>query len=94
MIKKFAEILAVEIGNAALYYLPFGGIYIVGGVTHGIMEQLELPEKNEEFIAKIYAKGRLEGAIRRVPLFLVRPGVELGLLGAEECAMRTFEKHS
>jgi len=67
---------------------------VVGGVTHGIMDHLEYPDKNEEFIHKIYQKGRLESCIRRVPLFLVKPGVELGLMGAEECAYRQLEKHA
>jgi glucokinase len=33
VIEKFAEILAVEVGNMALKVLPSGGIYLVGGVT-------------------------------------------------------------
>lgn len=92
VIRKFTEIYATEIGNAALYYLPFGGIYLVGGVTAGLMQHLELPEKNEEFMQRIYSKGRLEACVRRVPIFLVNPQVELGLLGAEECAYRQLEK--
>lgn len=41
VIKKFAEILAVEVGNMALKTLPYGGVYLVGGVTVGIMDYLE-----------------------------------------------------
>ena len=40
VIEKFAEILAVEVGNTALKLMPFGGIYLVGGVTTGIMDYL------------------------------------------------------
>jgi len=41
VVKKFTEILAVEVGNMALKTLPFGGIYLVGGVTTGIADYLE-----------------------------------------------------
>ena len=36
VIEKFTEILAVEVGNMALKTLPYGGIYLTGGVLHGI----------------------------------------------------------
>ena len=38
VIEKFAEILAVEVGNHALKTLPYGGIFLIGGVTIGISE--------------------------------------------------------
>jgi len=41
VIAKFAEILAVEVGNVALKFLPYGGIYLVGGVAFGIKDFLE-----------------------------------------------------
>lgn len=88
VIQKFAEILAVEVGNCALKYLPMGGIYLVGGVTHGIINYLEFGGTNDIFLKQVYDKGRLEPAVRRVPLYVVRPEVELGLLGTEECAFR------
>jgi glucokinase len=36
VVEKFAEILAVEVGNHALKTLPYGGIFLIGGVTNGI----------------------------------------------------------
>lgn len=36
VIEKFTEIFAVEVGNMALKCLPYGGIYLTGGVTAGI----------------------------------------------------------
>jgi glucokinase len=41
VIKKFSEIFAVEVGNVALKLLPYGGIYLVGGVATGIKDYLE-----------------------------------------------------
>jgi glucokinase len=69
----------------ALKTLPYGGIYLVGGLTMGIMDYLET---NDFFIETMYQKGRLSHAVRRVPVFIVKPEVELGILGVEECAFR------
>lgn len=91
VIQKFAEILAVEIGNQCIYYLPAGGLYLVGGVTHGIMDYLLLGQTNQKFLDTIYAKGRLEPAVRRTPIFVVKPHIELGILGTEEFAFRQLE---
>lgn len=85
VVHKITEILAVEVGNMALKTLPYGGIYLVGGLTMGIMGYLET---NNFFIETIYQKGRLSHAVRRVPIFVVKPDVELGILGVEECAFR------
>ena len=38
VVEKFAEIFACAVGNCALSYLPYGGIYLIGGVTNGISE--------------------------------------------------------
>jgi glucokinase len=40
VVEKFTELLAVEIGDLALKTLPYGGIYLVGGVTEGIKDHL------------------------------------------------------
>lgn len=36
VVKKFTEIVAVEAANLSLKTLPFGGLYLIGGVTEGI----------------------------------------------------------
>ena len=88
VIHKFAEIFAVEVGNVALKMLPYGGIYLVGGVAIGIRDYLE---KDHTFMHIVYQKGRLSSVVRRIPVFLVKPEVELGILGAEECAFRNLK---
>ena len=40
VVDKFSEIFAVQAGDTALKYLPYGGIYLVGGVTMGIRDRL------------------------------------------------------
>ena len=38
VVDKFTEIFAVETGDTALKCLPYGGIYLIGGVTMGIRD--------------------------------------------------------
>ena len=52
VVEKFAEILAVEVGNHALKTLPYGGIFLVGGVTLGISELIQ--NEDEKFIDIFY----------------------------------------
>ena len=56
VVHKFSEILAVEVGNFALKTLPYGGIYLVGGVTMGISDYIR---QNDFFMETFYKKGRL-----------------------------------
>jgi len=85
VVEKFAEILAVEVGNHALKTLPYGGIFLIGGVTQGISQYILTDDR---FMELFYHKGRLSDMMNRFPVFLVKPEVELGLLGAEELAFR------
>jgi len=84
-VAKFAEIFGVEVGNTALKTLPYGGIYLTGGVTAGIQEFLL---HDDTFLESFYAKGRQASKVRKMPIFIVKPELQLGLLGAEECARR------
>lgn len=58
---------------------------MLGGVTNGLLEFLL---HDDTFKHNFYDKGRLEDQVRQVPLFIIKPDTELGLLGAEECAYR------
>ena len=85
VVQKFREIFAVQAGDTALKFLPYGGVYLVGGVTNGIRDYIL---HDNAWINDFYHKGRLEGTIRRMPVMLVNPETELGILGAEEVAYR------
>jgi glucokinase len=87
VIKKFVEIYAVETGNFALKTLPYGGIFLVGGVTNAIHSFLN---GTDFFQETFFFKGRFSSMMRRFPLMLVRPEIELGIQGSEECAFREF----
>ena len=85
VVRKFAEIFGAEVGNMAMKVLPYGGIYLTGGVCIGIMNFLE---HDHHFMHTVQQKGRLSAVARRIPIFVVKPEIELGILGAEECAFR------
>ena len=85
VLDKFSEIFAVEAGNTALKYLPYGGVYLVGGVTMGMRDRL-LTDKT--WINNFYSKGRLSNVMHRFPVMVLKPETELGILGAEEVAYR------
>ena len=70
VVQKFTEILGVEVGNAALKTLPFGGVYLTGGVTAGIQDYLL---HSDTFLNAFYSKGRQEKKLRKIPVFIVKP---------------------
>lgn len=55
VVEKFTEIFANETANLALKTLPYGGIYLIGGVTSGIKDYIL---KSDTFLKNFYAKGR------------------------------------
>ena len=61
VVEKFTETFGTETGNAALKYLPYGGIYLIGGVTAGIKDYLI---KQNTFMQAFYDKGRLADLMR------------------------------
>lgn len=89
VVEKFTEIFAVESANLSLKTLPLSGLYLIGGVTNGIREYII---QTNTFLDNFYKKGRMEPIMRQVPIYLVNPDVEVGLLGAEEMAYRLNAK--
>ena len=61
VVRKFVEIFAVEAGNFALKTLPMGGVYLLGGVTCGLLDYLLT---DDWFKSNFYDKGRLANVIR------------------------------
>lgn len=85
VVEKFTENFGTETGNLALKTLPYGGIYLIGGVTNGIKEYLTSDTK---FMDSFYNKGRLSDHMRSFQVLLVDPKIEIGLAGAQERARR------
>ena len=90
-VDKFNEIFAVQAGDTALKYLPYGGIYLIGGVTMGIREKIL---RDKSWLEHFNAKGRCSHITQRFPVMILNPETELGILGAEEQAYRLCGSYS
>jgi glucokinase len=74
---EFVRIYGAQAGNLALNCLPFGGLYVAGGIAPKMLAKL----REEEFLAAFNAKGRMEAVTQRIPVHIVtHPNP--GLLGA------------
>jgi glucokinase len=89
VVEKFVEIFAVEAGNFALKTLPYGGLYLIGGVTNGLSHYITT---TDTFMNAFHDKGRQRDKMVNIPVFLVNSNIEVGLLGSEEQARRLLAK--
>jgi glucokinase len=89
-INRFLHIFGVAVGNNVLRTLPYGGVYLIGGVVGGLHDYLL--RESHIFMEGFYNKGRLSDLMRQFPVFVVNPEVSVGLLGAEEMARRMILK--
>jgi len=76
-----------EVGNAALKYIPTGGLYVSGGLTPKnirLIQGLDSP-----FMKAYFDKGRMTTLCESIPLFAVM-NEDIGLRGARVCAEREY----
>ena len=78
----FVEAYGAEAGNLALKFLPYGGLYVAGGIAAKI---LPLIQEDNRFMQAFTHKGRVSGLVERVPVRLVL-NPEVGLIGAASYA--------
>ncbi|HEX2797231.1 MAG TPA: glucokinase [Immundisolibacter sp.] len=82
-LQLFARLCGAVAGNLALTCLPFGGLYLTGGVVQKNQPLFSSPA----FVDAFHAKGRMAGLLHRMPLHVIgEPRV--GLLGAAAHAAR------
>ena len=74
-----------ECGNVALKYLPFGGLYITGGIAPKNLEWLSTGKS--DFMERFRSKGRVSPVLARIPVRVVL-AEDLGLRGAHVVAAR------
>ena len=79
----FIRIYGAAVGNLALTTLPFGGLYVVGGIAPKLAPQI----KQGGFLATFGDKGRMSSLITDIPLHLVLYE-DVGLQGAAVCARK------
>lgn len=73
----FVSLYGAEAGNWALKMLPFGGMYIGGGIAPHLIEAL----KHGEFLLSFCQKGRFDGLLESIPIQVVMND-KAALLGA------------
>ncbi len=73
----FIDLYGAWVGNVALMYQPFGGLYIAGGVATHMLARMQSPR----FMAAATDKGRMRGVVGRTPIFLITCK-RLGVQGA------------
>jgi len=79
--KIFVEAYGAEAGNLALKLLPYGGLYIAGGIA-----AKNLPLMTEgSFMKAFRAKGRMAELLSNIPVHIVL-NAQVGLMGAVYCA--------
>jgi len=76
-LKLFCRIYGAESGNLALKCLPYGGVYLAGGIGAKILPVLQ----QSEFMRGFLAKGRCRAVLQKISV-KVCTNPEVALLGA------------
>ncbi|MDB9540417.1 glucokinase, partial [Anabaenopsis arnoldii] len=82
-LKLFVDIYGAEAGNLSLKLLPYGGLYIAGGIAPKILPLL----KNGNFLLNFSQKGRMRSILEDIPVHIIL-NQEVGLIGAALRAAR------
>lgn len=77
----FVSLYGAEAGNLALKVLPFGGLYVAGGIAPKIIDRL----REGSFMRAFLDKGRLSSSLARLRVAVVM-NPQVGLLGARKHA--------
>ena len=73
----FVSAYGAEAGNLALKFLPYGGLYVAGGIAAKILPLL----KDGSFMKAFKAKGRLTPLLNEIPVHIIL-NPKVGLIGA------------
>jgi len=86
----FTQSYGAEAGNLCLKTLPFGGLYIAGGIAG---KNMGIIRKNNQFVANYLQKGRMKPVLQRIPIYLIKdPNV--GLLGSKVICRRIIHSRA
>jgi glucokinase len=81
--EMFIDAYGAEAGNQALKLLPYGGLYIAGGIAAKVLPLME----EGSFLRSFQLKGRMRSLMEKVPVQIVL-NPQVGLIGAALCAAR------
>lgn len=86
-IQMFLDAYAAEIGNFALKLLPYGGLYIAGGITPKLLSLINTCEgvvcetdRPNRFMSTLKYKGRVSSMLEEIPIHVVL-NQNVGLIG-------------
>ncbi len=79
----FVEAYGAEAGNLALKLLPYGGLYVAGGIAPKILPLIQ----EGSFLHTFTYKGRMSALLENIPVHIIL-NQEVGLIGAAICAAR------
>lgn len=82
-LETFIKIYGAQAGNLALFNLPYGGVYIAGGIAPKIVDQLQ----SGGFMKAFLGKGRMSKLLTHFPVAVVL-NPKIGLMGAILSASR------
>ena len=82
-IELFVAAYGAEAGNLALKLLPYGGLYIAGGIAPKILPLIQ----NGSFMLNFIQKGRMVSLLKEIPVHIIL-NQQVGLIGAGLCASR------
>jgi glucokinase len=82
----FVGAYGAEAGNLALKLLPYGGLFVAGGIAAKILPLLD----RGGFIAAFKDKGRMAPLLERVPVHVVLDS-KVGLIGAARHAAELLD---
>lgn len=82
-LQLFVDIYGAEAGNLALKFLPYGGLYIAGGIAPKILPLLQ----NGSFVLNFSQKGRMRPILEEIPVYVIL-NQQVGLIGAALRAAR------
>jgi glucokinase len=82
-LQMFVEAYGAEAGNLALKLLPYGGLYVAGGIAAKILPLIQ--EGN--FLRAFGQKGRVSPLLEKVSVHVVL-NPQVGLIGAAICASK------
>lgn len=82
-LQLFVDIYGAETGNLALKLLPYGGLYLAGGIAPKILPLLQ----NGSFLLNFSQKGRMRPLLEEIPVYIIL-NQQVGLIGAALCATR------
>ena len=83
----FVQIYGAYIGNIALLFKPYGGIFITGGIAAKIVKKMQ----SEAFICAYLNKGRMSALVEQIAVYLVT-NERVGVLGAISEAIKMQHK--